>query len=150
MKLHSRAFSSGITGLLKTVHPPLLKKGPGAGAKISARRPVPCAVPPFDTVEAFLKPLRRGLVSHAAKFSSWKDFFTSNSRKMDKLGINIRERRFILGWQNKFRYLLSNVDSDSFRHTVLQPARTSPRATGEPKILPNPIHKQSTYKTCCF
>ncbi len=57
---------------------------------------------PYDTVPLFLKAIGRGCESHASKFPSWTALFSSDASDMKKLGIPVRERKWILNWTSKY------------------------------------------------
>jgi hypothetical protein len=57
---------------------------------------IPAARQPYDTVESVLGVIGRNCASHADKFSSWSDLFSTTSEKLKKLGIPVRERKWLL------------------------------------------------------
>lgn len=92
----------------KINHEPLLIKKdqvnvPKTNAVRIQTRFVPEKRDPFTSVESFLEALGRGLSSHSSKFTSWGDFFLADSHRMETLGIPVRERRYIIRWQRKYR-----------------------------------------------
>jgi len=61
------------------------------------------------TKEIFLRTLARGCEDQIDKFKTWNSLFRTSGYKMRKLGIPIRQRRWILHWVEKYRQGLDPV-----------------------------------------
>ena len=56
-------------------------------------------------VESFLKVLGRGCPEQAKKFDGWGKLFTTDSVALKKAGVPIQQRRWILAWVEKYRFV---------------------------------------------
>ena len=81
-----------------------------ASTRFKSRKATPPAVPSPQsptgmtwTVELFLQRIARGCEAHVDKFESWEALFTARGAELKKLGIPVRERRWILRWTEHYR-----------------------------------------------
>lgn len=54
-------------------------------------------------VATFLDRLKRDLSKYATKFPTWNSLFEADGPAMKRMGIPVRDRRWLLLWQEKFR-----------------------------------------------
>lgn len=55
------------------------------------------------TVELFLKKIGRMCDQHKDLFTSWEHFWGCDGRELKKLGVPLRDRKYILNWMSKYR-----------------------------------------------
>eukprot|EP01126_Amoeba_proteus_P033098 TRINITY_DN323_c0_g1_i2.p1 TRINITY_DN323_c0_g1~~TRINITY_DN323_c0_g1_i2.p1 ORF type:complete len:209 (+),score=27.84 TRINITY_DN323_c0_g1_i2:84-710(+) len=55
------------------------------------------------TLKLFLKKIGRDSDKHTSLFTSWEHFFSCRTEQLKKLGIPIRERKYLLRWMEYYR-----------------------------------------------
>jgi hypothetical protein len=60
-------------------------------------------------VAGFLGRIKRNCDTHAAKIGSWERLFSMDGKALEKAGIPVKQRRWILLWTEKYRYCSSGM-----------------------------------------
>ncbi|CAO3614692.1 unnamed protein product [Mucor hiemalis] len=70
----------------------------------AANTNVPAARGNVQDVASFMKAIGRKCEEVSSKFESWEQLFTTNSRVMKTdMGINTKQRKYILSWLERYR-----------------------------------------------
>ncbi|KAJ2609717.1 hypothetical protein H4S08_003930, partial [Coemansia sp. RSA 1365] len=79
----------------------------------------------FDSPVVFLETIGRGCEKLTDKFKDWDHLFQADGPTMkDKLGIGLKQRKWILMWTNKFRLGIDPYFiSTSKKHTMTRVQR---------------------------
>ncbi|KAI9014142.1 IGR protein motif-domain-containing protein [Hyaloraphidium curvatum] len=80
-------------GAAKRVRPTTAERRP-----IPAPRSASLAAP-----EAFLRAIGRGCEQYASKLADWDRLFSATSLEMERLGIPVKARKYIMSWREQYR-----------------------------------------------
>eukprot|EP00127_Corallochytrium_limacisporum_P001585 Clim_evm4s67 gene=Clim_evmTU4s67 len=100
--LRSNLCPNGRMVLAQTMFAPAVV---GVGQLRNSRLRGKYVVPPRDgeTVESFLTKIGRNTVQFADRFDNWEHLFRATSYDLKEMGMDVRTRKFLLGWVERYR-----------------------------------------------
>lgn len=69
---------------------------------VKSKATIPTPTAEIPDVATFLKKIGRGCEEQAENFASWEEFMKADGYVMKGKGIDVRTRRYILNWKEKF------------------------------------------------